>query len=78
MDYNELIRFKKSLVDMDESKQPTKNNQPGKNNQKQGRQCRCVSIKHLQITCNDCPVDIFLSKVQQIGLGNRDIYRQKK
>ena len=45
---------------MYKAKALTKNNRLGKMNKKQGRRCRCGSIKHLQITSNYFPLGISL------------------
>ena len=62
VDYSALINFETILVNMDEAKALTKNNQLGKINQKQGRRCRCGSIKHLQIPSNDLTVGLSYRK----------------
>ena len=64
MDYSAGIRFQTSLVNMDKSKALTKNNQLGKTNQKQERQCQCGSIKHLRIASNYSPVGISYQKAK--------------
>ena len=43
VDYSTWIQFETSLINMEEAKELTMNNQPGKNQQKR---CRCGSIKH--------------------------------
>ena len=54
---------------MDEEKALAKKNQLGNTNQKQGRQFQCVSIKHLQITSNDCHLGISYQKAKNLALG---------
>ena len=46
MDYSAGMRFQKFLVNMEEARVLTKNNQMGKTNQKQERKYRCGSTKH--------------------------------
>ena len=65
VDYSALINFETILVNMDEAKALTKNNQLVKTNQNQVRRCRCGYIKYLRMTSNYCPT--FLSKGQKLA-----------
>ena len=69
MDYSAGIIFQKSLVNMEKAKLITRKNQMGKTNQKQGRKFRCGSTKHLRITSNDLPVEIYYHKAKKSALG---------
>ena len=64
MDYSAGILFQIGLVNMEEEKALTKNDQLGKTNQKQVRRCWCGSISYLRITSNDCPVGISCLKAK--------------
>ena len=50
MDYSQGIQFQTSLVNMEEAKELTINNQQ--------KRCRCGSVKHLRISSKDCPVGL--------------------
>ena len=51
---------------MEEEKALTMINQPEKNQQ---NWCQCVSIKHLQVTSNYCPVGLAIRKAKKLALG---------
>ena len=69
MDYSSGIRFKKSIVNMDEAEALTTRNQPEKSNHKQQKRGRCESTKHLQVTSNDCPFGLENRKAKLLALG---------
>ena len=73
MDYSSVINFQTSLIKVDEAKALPRKNQVVKTNQKQWRRCRCVSIKHLLMTSNNCPVGISYRNAK-IGPGNKGIF----
>ena len=50
MEYSQGIQFQTSLINMEEAKEITMNNQK--------KLCRCGSVKHLHIFSKDCPVGI--------------------
>ena len=56
MDYSQGIQFQTSLVNMEEAKELTMNNQQ--------KRCRCGSIKHLHISSKDCPVGLSIRKAK--------------
>ena len=60
MDYSQGIQFQTSLVNMEEAKELTMNNQQ--------KQYRCVSIKHLHISSKDCPVGLAIRKAKKSAL----------
>ena len=62
MDYSPGIWFETGLVNVEESKLLTKNNQPEDSNPKQQKRCWCSSINHLQITSKCCYVVIAMEK----------------
>ena len=61
MDYSPGIQFQTSLVNMEEAKELTMNNQQ--------KRCRCGSIKHLRISSKDCPVGLAIRKAKKLALG---------
>ena len=64
MDYSQGIKFQTSLVNMEEAKGPTMNNQQ--------KQCKCGSVKYLRISHKDFPVGLAIRKAK-IGLGDSAI-----
>ena len=60
MDYSQDIQFKKSLVNMEEAKGLTMNNQQ--------KRCKCGSVKHLRISHKDCPVGLAIRKAKKLAL----------
>ena len=60
MDYSQGIQFQKILVNMEEAKVPTMNNQQ--------KQCKYGSVKHLRISHNDCPVGLAIRKAKKSAL----------
>ena len=65
MDYSQGIQFQTSLVNMEEAKGITMNNQQ--------KQCKCGSVKHLCLSHKDCPVGLAIRKANKIGLGDSSI-----
>ena len=65
MDYSQGIQFQTSLVNMEEAKRLTINNQQ--------KQCKCGSVKHLRISHKDCPVGLAIRKAKKIGIGDSPI-----
>ena len=63
MDYSPGIQFQTSIIKMEEAKELTIINQPGK---KQQKRCQCVSIKHLLVSSKDCPVGLAIGT---LGMG---------
>ena len=57
VDYSQGMQFQTSLVNMEETKELTMNNQQ--------KRCRCGSIKHLLISSNDCPVGLAIRKAKK-------------
>ena len=57
MDYSQGIQFQTSIVNMEEAKEFTVNNQQ--------KRCRCGSVKHLRISSKDCPVGIAIRKAKK-------------
>ena len=57
MDYSQGIQFQTSLVNMEEAKELTMNNQQ--------KRCRCGSVKHLRITSKDFPVGLAIRKAKK-------------
>ena len=66
MEYSPGITFPKGLINMDEAKSLTTSNQP---ENKQQKQCRCVSIKHLRVNSKYFPVGLAIRKAQKLALG---------
>ena len=66
MDYSPGMHFQKSLINMEEAKEPTMINQPEK---KQQKRCRCGSIKHLQVSSKNFPVGLAIRKAKKLALG---------
>ena len=60
MDYSQGIQFQKSIVNMEEAKELTMNNQQ--------KRCRCGSVKHLRISSKDCPVGLAIRKAKTSAL----------
>ena len=60
MDYSQGIQFQTSLVNMEEAKGLTMNNQQ--------KRCKCGSVKHLHISHKDCPVGLAIRKAKKIAL----------
>ena len=60
MDYSQGIKFQTSLVNMEEAKGLTINNQQ--------KQCKCGSIKHLRVSSKDCPVGLAIGKAKKLAL----------
>ena len=60
MDYSQGIQFQTSLINMEEAKELTMNNQP--------KWCRCGSIKHLHISSKYCPVGLAIRKAKKSAL----------
>ena len=60
MDYSQGIQFQTSLVNMEEVKGLTMNNQQ--------KQCKCGSVKHLRISHKDCPVGLAIRKAKKSAL----------
>ena len=60
MDYSQVIQFQTSLVNMEEAKGLTINNQQ--------KQCKCGYIKHLRISSKDCPVGLAIRKAKKLAL----------
>ena len=56
MDYSQGIQFQTSLVNMEEAKGLTMNNQQN--------QCKCGSVKHLGISHKDCPIGLAIRKAK--------------
>ena len=71
MDYSPGIQFQISIINVEEAKESTTINQPEK---KQQNQCRCGSIKHLQVTSKDCPMgpEIRRAKKKALRMGLSD------
>ena len=65
MDYSPGIHFQTSLINMEEAKLLTIINQPEK---KQQKQCRCGSIKNLQVSSKDFPVGLSIRKAKKLSL----------
>ena len=61
MGYSPGIQLQASLIYTEEAKALTMRNQLEK---KQQKQCRCGSIKHLQVTSKDCPVGLAIRKAK--------------
>ena len=59
MDYIPGIQFQTSIINMEEAKELTTSNQPGK---KQQKRCWCSSIKHLRVTSKDFPMGLAVRK----------------
>ena len=74
MDYSQGIQFQTGLVNMEEAKELTMNNQQ--------KLCRCGSIKNLRISSKDCPVGLAIRKAKNWPWRQRHINwkqrRQKK
>ena len=66
MDYIPGIHFETSLINMEEAKELTMNNQ---SKIKQQKRCRCGSIKHSQVASKDCPVGLAIRKAKKLALG---------
>ena len=60
MDYIQGIQFQTSLVNMEEAKGLTINNQQ--------KQCKCGFVKHLRISHKDCPVGLPIRKANKSAL----------
>ena len=60
MDYSQGIQFQTSLVNMEEAKELTMNNQQ--------KRCRCGSVKHLRISSKDYPVGLAIRKAEKLAL----------
>ena len=60
MDYSQGIQFQTSLVNMEESKGLTMNNQQ--------KQCKCGSVNHLRIFHKDCPAGLAIRKAKKSAL----------
>ena len=60
MDYSQGIKFQTSIVNMEEAKELTINNQQ--------KRCRCGSVKHLRISNKDCPVGLAIRKAKKSAL----------
>ena len=60
MDYSQGIQFQTSLVNMEEAKGLTMNNQQ--------KQCKYGSVKHLHISHKDCPVGLAIRKAKKSAL----------
>ena len=56
MNYSQGIQFQKSIVNMEEAKGLTINNQQ--------KHCKCGSIKHLRISSKNCPVGLAIRKAK--------------
>ena len=60
MDYSQGIQFQTSLVNTEEAKELTTNNQQ--------KRCWYGSIKHLRIYSKDCPVGLAIIKAKKLAL----------
>ena len=60
MDYSQGIQFQTSLVNMEEAKGLTMNNQE--------KQCKCGSVKHLRISHKDFHVALAIRKARNLAL----------
>ena len=60
MEYSQGIQFQTSLVNMEEAKKLTMNNQQ--------KRCRCGSVKHLRISSKDFPVGLTIRKAKKSTL----------
>ena len=60
MDYSKGIQFQTSIVNMEEAKELTMNNQQ--------KRCWCGSIKHLRISSKDFPVGLAIRKAKKSSL----------
>ena len=60
MDYSQGIQFQTSIINIEEAKSITMNNQQ--------KRCRCVSTKHLRVISKDCPVGIAIRKAKKLAL----------
>ena len=60
MNYSQGIQFQTSLVNMEEAKGHTMNNQQ--------KQWKCGSVKHLCISHKDCPVGLAIRKSKKSAL----------
>ena len=60
MGYSQGIQFKTSLVNMEEAKELTMNNEQ--------KRCWCGSIKHLRISSKDFPVGLAIRKAKKSAL----------
>ena len=60
MDYSRGIQFQTSIINMEEAKGLTTNNQQ--------KQCKCGSVKNLRISHKDCPVGIAIRKAKKSAL----------
>ena len=60
MYYSQGIQFQTSLVNMEEAKELTTNNQQ--------KQCKCGCVKHLRISHKDCPVGLAIIKAKKPAL----------
>ena len=59
MDYSQGIQFQTSLVNTEEAKELTTNNQQ--------KRCRCGSVKHLRISSKDCPVGLAIRMAKKLA-----------
>ena len=66
MDYSQGIKFQTIFINMEEAQELTMNIQPKR---KQHKRCRCVSVKHSQVTSKDCPVGLAIRKAKRLALG---------
>ena len=74
MNYIPGIQFQKIIINMDEVKELTMNNQSGESMDKKKR-CRCGSLEHLHITSKDCPIGLSYQnakKALDMGLSQQE------
>ena len=60
MDYSKGIQFQKSLVNTEEGKGLTMNNQQ--------KHCKCGSVKHLRISHRDFPIGLAIREAKKLAL----------
>ena len=61
MDYSAVILFQTSIINIEQTQELTKNNQPEKMEHKR---CRCGSINHSRVSTMDFPVGLAMRKAK--------------